>query len=107
MSLQKAARSYSVSWAYLYICFSSKLIELEIHQNPEIQKQNRELQQTFRQFVRGYPTVLIFKIERTYTSDGKKDKDNIQIKVTFWWHFQCILIIFFDNLKCNIKILFW
>ena len=48
-------------------------------QNPEIQKQNRELQQTFRQFVRGYPTVLLFKIERTYKDDGSKDKDNIQL----------------------------
>ena len=48
-------------------------------QDPKIKKQNQELQQTFRQFVRGYPTVLLFKIERTYTSDGKKDKDNIQL----------------------------
>ena len=48
-------------------------------QKPEIKKQNQELQQTFRQFVRGYPTVLLFQIERTYTSDGTKDKDNIQL----------------------------
>ena len=48
-------------------------------QNPEIQKQNRELQQTFRQFVRGYPTVILFEIERTYKDDGSKDKDNIQL----------------------------
>ena len=48
-------------------------------QNPDIQKQNRELQQTFRQFVRGYPTVILFEIERTYKDDGSKDKDNIQL----------------------------
>jgi protein disulfide-isomerase len=48
-------------------------------QNPEIQKQNRELQQTFKQFVRGYPTVLLFEIERTHKDDGSKDKDNIQL----------------------------
>ena len=48
-------------------------------QKPEIKKQNQELQQTFRQFVRGYPTILIFKIERTYKENGSKDKDNIQL----------------------------
>ena len=48
-------------------------------QNPEIKQQNKELQQTFRQFVRGYPTVLIFKVERSYKEDGNKDKDNITL----------------------------
>ncbi len=48
-------------------------------QKPEIKEQNRQLQQTFKQFVRGYPTVLIFEIERTYKEDGSKDKDNIQL----------------------------
>ena len=42
-----------------------------------LKKQNRELQQTFRQFVRGYPTILLFNIERTYNENGVKDKDNI------------------------------
>ena len=31
-------------------------------QAPEIQEQNRQLQQTFRGIVRGYPTVLVFDI---------------------------------------------
>tara|TARA_B100001250_G_C19318084_1_gene579219 strand:+ start:52 stop:552 length:501 start_codon:yes stop_codon:yes gene_type:complete len=48
-------------------------------QDPEIKSQNQQLQQTFRQYVRGYPSVLIFKIERTYTEDGSKDKDNIEL----------------------------
>tara|TARA_B100001250_G_scaffold404332_1_gene420150 strand:+ start:1999 stop:2532 length:534 start_codon:yes stop_codon:yes gene_type:complete len=48
-------------------------------QNAEIKKQNQELQQTFRQFVRGYPTILLFKIERTYNENGVKDKDNIKL----------------------------
>ena len=30
-------------------------------QPEELKKQNRELQQTFRQFVRGYPTILVFE----------------------------------------------
>ena len=46
-------------------------------QDPVIKQQNRELQQTFRQVVRGYPTVLVFKVERSYKDDGTKDKDNI------------------------------
>ena len=48
-------------------------------QTPEIKEQNQKLQQTFRQFVRGYPTVLVFKISRTYKEDGSKDKDNIEL----------------------------
>jgi thioredoxin-related protein len=48
-------------------------------QNAEIKKQNQELQQTFRQFVRGYPTILLFEIERTYNENGVKDKDNIKL----------------------------
>jgi len=48
-------------------------------QPEELKKQNRELQQTFRQFVRGYPTVLIFEIQRTYKEDGSKDRDNINL----------------------------
>ena len=48
-------------------------------QNAEIKKQNQELQQTFRQFVRGYPTILLFKIDRTYNASGAKDKDNIKL----------------------------
>ena len=31
-------------------------------QEAEIKKQNQELQQVFRQFVRGYPTILLFEI---------------------------------------------
>lgn len=48
-------------------------------QNEELKKQNRELQQTFRQFVRGYPTVLIFEIDRVYTDEGNKERDNIKL----------------------------
>ena len=48
-------------------------------QPEELKKQNRELQQTFRQFVRGYPTILIFDIQRTYKEDGTKDRDNINL----------------------------
>ena len=46
-------------------------------QSEELKKQNGQLQQTFGRFVRGYPTVLIFKIERTFKDDGAKDRDNI------------------------------
>ena len=46
-------------------------------QSEELKKQNGQLQQTFGRFVRGYPTVLIFKIERTFKDDGTKDRDNI------------------------------
>ena len=48
-------------------------------QDPGIKEQNRQLQQTFRSFVRGYPTVLMFKISRTYKENGDKDKDNIEL----------------------------
>ena len=48
-------------------------------QDPAIKEQNRQLQQTFRSFVRGYPTVLMFKISRTYKENGEKDKDNIEL----------------------------
>ncbi len=48
-------------------------------QDPGIKEQNRQLQQTFRSFVRGYPTVLMFKISRTYKENGEKDKDNIEL----------------------------
>ena len=48
-------------------------------QPEELKKQNRELQQTFRQFVRGYPTILVFEIDRTYKEDGSKDRDNINL----------------------------
>ena len=48
-------------------------------QDPEIKKQNAELQQTFRSLVRGYPTVLIFDIERSFDNNGGKNKDNIKI----------------------------
>ena len=47
-------------------------------QSPDIKQQNRELQQTFRSVVRGYPTVLIFDIERTYDGDKKKS-DGIKV----------------------------
>ena len=47
-------------------------------QDPEIKKQNKELQQTFRGLVRGYPTILIFDIERSYDGDEKKS-DGIKI----------------------------
>jgi len=48
-------------------------------QSEELKKQNRDLQQTFKPFVRGYPTVLIFEIQRTYKADGSKDRDNINL----------------------------
>tara|TARA_Y100000589_G_scaffold18712_1_gene15538 strand:+ start:9580 stop:10080 length:501 start_codon:yes stop_codon:yes gene_type:complete len=48
-------------------------------QDPEIKIQNEQLRQTFQQYVRGYPTVLIFKVERTFGEDGKRDKDNIEL----------------------------
>ena len=47
-------------------------------QDPAIKQQNAELQQTFRGFVRGYPTVLIFDIERSYNGEEKK-QDGIKI----------------------------
>ena len=47
-------------------------------QDPEIKKQNQALQQSFRGLVRGYPTVLIFDIERTYDGDDKKS-DGIKV----------------------------
>jgi thiol-disulfide isomerase/thioredoxin len=47
-------------------------------QDPGIKEQNRQLQQTFRSVVRGYPTVLIFDIEREYNEDQKK-ADGIKI----------------------------
>lgn len=47
-------------------------------QDPKIKKQNAELQQTFRGVVRGYPTVLIFDIERTFEGNEKKS-DGIKI----------------------------
>ena len=47
-------------------------------QDPSIQEQNRQLQQTFRSVVRGYPTVLIFDIERDY-DEGQKKADGIKI----------------------------
>jgi protein disulfide-isomerase len=47
-------------------------------QDPKIKEQNRQLQQTFREVVRGYPTVLIFDIERTYDGNEKKS-DGIKI----------------------------
>ena len=47
-------------------------------QDPAIKQQNAELQQTFKGFVRGYPTVLIFDIERTYNGEEKK-QDGIKI----------------------------
>jgi len=48
-------------------------------QDPEIQKQNRDLQQAFGGLVRGFPTVLYFNIERTFQENGSKDKDNITL----------------------------
>ena len=48
-------------------------------QDPEIKKQNQDLQQTFRGLVRGYPTVLIFDIERELQEDGTKSQDKIKI----------------------------
>ena len=47
-------------------------------QDPSIKEQNRQLQQTFRTVVRGYPTVLIFDIERDY-DEGQKKADGIKI----------------------------
>ena len=47
-------------------------------QDPSIKEQNRQLQQTFRSVVRGYPTVLIFDIERDY-DEGQKKADGIKI----------------------------
>ena len=47
-------------------------------QDPTIKQQNAELQQTFRSIVRGYPTVLIFSIERTFDGEEKKS-DGIKI----------------------------
>jgi len=48
-------------------------------QDPIIKRQNAELQQTFRGLVRGYPTVLIFDIERELKEDGSKSQDKIKI----------------------------
>ena len=48
-------------------------------QDPAIKRQNAELQQTFRGLVRGYPTVLIFDIERELQADGTKSQDKIKI----------------------------
>ena len=48
-------------------------------QSEKLKKQNAQLQQTFRQFVRGYPTVLIFEVNRTFKDDGSKDRDNIML----------------------------
>ena len=48
-------------------------------QDPSIKQQNAELQQTFRSIVRGYPTVLIFDIERVKDDNGNKVQDNIKI----------------------------
>ena len=47
-------------------------------QDPNIKDQNRQLQQTFKSLVRGYPTILIFDIERSYDGDQKK-ADGIKI----------------------------
>ena len=47
-------------------------------QDPAIKQQNTELQQTFRSVVRGYPTVLIFDIERSF-EDGAKKADGIKL----------------------------
>lgn len=48
-------------------------------QDPEIKSQNEQLRQTFQQYVRGYPTVLIFKVERAFGEDGEREKDNIEL----------------------------
>ena len=48
-------------------------------QDPAIKKQNAELQQTFRGLVRGYPTILIFDIDRELQEDGSKSQDKIKI----------------------------
>ena len=47
-------------------------------QDAIIKKQNQQLQQTFSSYVRGYPTVLIFQINRSYKQDGKHN-DNIKL----------------------------
>jgi len=47
-------------------------------QDPAIKKQNAELQQIFRGVVRGYPTVLLFNIERTFDG-GEKKQDGIKL----------------------------
>ena len=47
-------------------------------QDPDIKKQNQELQQTFRNFVRGYPTVLLFDVERSFDGE-EKQSDGIKI----------------------------
>ena len=47
-------------------------------QDPAIKKQNAELQQIFRSVVRGYPTVLLFNIERTFDG-GEKKQDGIKL----------------------------
>ena len=48
-------------------------------QDPDIKAQNRNLQQTFGQLVRGYPTVLIFDIERAFDNDDVKQTDGIKL----------------------------
>ncbi len=48
-------------------------------QDPEIKQQNLQLQQTFRSVVRGYPTVLLFDIERTSDENGEKQNDGINL----------------------------
>ena len=48
-------------------------------QNSDIKQQNANLQRTFGQLVRGFPTVLIFDIERVLKEDGSKSQDNIKI----------------------------
>lgn len=48
-------------------------------QDPAIKEQNRSLQQTFGQLVRGYPTVLVFDIERTFDDSGAKQTDGIKL----------------------------
>lgn len=48
-------------------------------QDSNIKQQNANLQRTFGQLVRGFPTVLIFDIERVLQEDGSKSQDNIKI----------------------------
>ena len=48
-------------------------------QDSDIKQQNANLQRTFGQLVRGFPTVLIFDIERVFKEDGSKSQDNIKI----------------------------
>ena len=48
-------------------------------QDSDIKQQNVNLQRTFGQLVRGFPTVLIFDIERVLKEDGSKSQDNIKI----------------------------